>query len=74
VPAGNPQRPPPPQRVSHAPKERPAGKPPNPKKPLLVRDVHGGELKDLMQIFPDLPRPPRPAPRGPAKRVVRGKR
>jgi len=33
---------------------------PNPTTPKLVRDVRGGALKDLFEIFPDLPRPPRP--------------
>jgi hypothetical protein len=47
----------------HAPKERGIGPPPNPRKPKLVRDVHGNELMDLFQLFPDLPRPPRRAPK-----------
>ena len=71
IPAGDPRRSPPPQHVSHPPAERPAAKPPNPRKPALVRDVHGGELKDLMLIFPDLPRPRRPPAHVPARRAVR---
>ena len=74
VPASGPRKPPPPQHVSHAPPERPAAKPPNPRKPRLVRDVNGRELKDLMQILPDLPRPARPPARGPVRRVVRRRR
>jgi hypothetical protein len=51
-------------RARHgAPKERPVGKPPNPTKPQLVRDVDGGALKNMFDIFPDLPRPPRPGRR-----------
>ena len=42
---------------------------PNPRKPQLVRDVHGNELKDLFQFFPDLPRPWRRPARLPAKRT-----
>jgi hypothetical protein len=55
----------------HAPKERGIGAPPNPQKPKLVRDVHGNELKDLFEFFPDLPRPPHPAPRVPMRRPRR---
>jgi hypothetical protein len=50
---------------THAPKARGIGSLPNPRKPQLVRDVHGNELMDLFQLFPDLPRPPRRAPRVP---------
>jgi hypothetical protein len=74
IPGGDPRRSPPPQHVTHPPVERPAAKPPNPRKPKLVRDVHGGELKDLMLIFPDLPRPPRRPANVPAKRIVRRRR
>jgi hypothetical protein len=58
-PVGKPTRVP-----DHAP---PAGKVPNPKKPKLVRDVHGGTMGDLFQFFPDLPRPARARPRVRAK-------
>jgi hypothetical protein len=44
---------------------------PNPRKPQLVRDVHGNELKDLFDFFPDLPRPVRKAARVPARRTRR---
>ena len=50
-----------------APKERGIGAPPNPQKPRLVRDVHGNELKDLFEFFPDLPHPARPAARVPSR-------
>jgi hypothetical protein len=50
------------------PPEYPAGKPPNPRRPALVRDVGGNELRDLFAMFPDLPRPPRPAARLPLRR------
>jgi hypothetical protein len=56
VPKGHP----PAERATRVPKARPPGKPPNPKKPKLVRDVGGGILKDMFAIFPDLPRPVRP--------------
>ncbi len=46
--------------TGRAPKEHAVGKPPNPRKPALVRDVDGGDLKDMFAIFPDIPRPPRP--------------
>jgi hypothetical protein len=59
--------------VARAPKLEPLGKPPNPRKPKLVRDVHGNELKDLFQMFPDLPRPRRPAPRVRPQRKARRK-
>ena len=44
-------------RASHPPPEHQVGSPPNPRRPGLVRDVHGNELKDLFVLFPDLPRP-----------------
>jgi len=56
---------------SHAPKERGIGALPNPRKPQLVRDVHGNELMDLFDFFPDLPRPARPALRLPLRRPRR---
>ena len=46
-------------RVTRVPAQRPVAKVPNPKLPKLVRDVHGGDLMDMFEIFPDLPRPPR---------------
>ena len=62
------RRPPRQRRVALPPLERPVGKPPNPRKPALVRDIGGNELRDLFALFPDLPRPPRPAPRLPVNR------
>jgi hypothetical protein len=59
-------------RLKPAPKTRPVGKPPNPRKPGLVRDVRGGVLKDLFEFFPDLPRPTRPGRRRKAR--IRGGR
>ena len=58
---GVPKGSPPKSAARIAPKERGVGKPPNPRKPMLVRDVHGGDLKDMFEIFPDIPRPPRPS-------------
>jgi hypothetical protein len=52
-----------------APKERGIGAPPNPQKPKLVRDVHGNELLDLFDVFPDLPRPAHPAARVPVRHL-----
>ena len=52
---------------THVPNARGIGSLPNPRKPQLVRDVHGNELMDLFQLFPDLPRPPRRAPRVPIR-------
>jgi hypothetical protein len=49
------------------PKERGIGRTPNPRKPKLVRDVHGNELKDMFALFPDLPRPPRRVARVPPR-------
>jgi hypothetical protein len=74
IPNGDPRRAPPPQHVSHPPPEHPVGRPPNPRKPQLVRDVRGGALKDMFEIFPDLPRPPRRPARGPVNRTRRGPR
>lgn len=62
-----PLHPPPPEHVSLPPREHAAGKPPNPRRPRLVRDVHGGSFMDLFDIFPDLPRPRRPATRAPRR-------
>jgi hypothetical protein len=63
-----PLEPPPPEHISVPPRERPAGRPPNPRRPRLVRDVHGGSFMDLFEIFPDLPRPRRPPRRVPPRR------
>jgi len=60
---GAPKNGAPKSRLRRPPKERAVGKPPNPRMPAKVRDVHGGVLKDLFQLFPDLPRPPRPGRR-----------
>jgi hypothetical protein len=56
------------QPTAAAPRERGVAPPPNPRKPQLVHDVHGNELMDLFQFFPDLPRPPRRRARIPARR------
>ena len=53
--------------VARPPLERQAGRPPNPRRVPPVRDVHGGVLQDLFEIFPDLPRPARPALRASAR-------
>jgi hypothetical protein len=63
VPKGDPFAQAPPARASRVPKQHAVGAPPNPRQPELVRDVHGGTLKDLFELFPDLPRPPRPTAR-----------
>jgi hypothetical protein len=47
--------------LGQAPKEPGVGKPPNPRKPRLVRDVDGAGLNDLFVVFPDLPWPRRQA-------------
>jgi hypothetical protein len=57
--------------VRSAPKERGVGKLPNPRKPKLVRDVGGGALKDMFELFPDLPRPSRPGRRRKASKTPR---
>ena len=60
TPRGNPlAQPRPPEPVAVPPPERGIAAPPNPRKPQVVRDVHGNELMDLFDFFPDLPRPPR---------------
>jgi hypothetical protein len=45
--------------VAAPPPQRGIGAPPNPRRPRVVRDVHGNELMDLFEFFPDLPRPAR---------------
>ena len=74
VPRGNPIAQAPAPAVTRAPKVRPVGKPPNPRKPRLIKDVGGNELKDMFAIFKDLPRPHRPAPRLPSRLRGRPKR
>jgi len=56
-----------PPEASLPPVERGIKPPPNPRKPRLVRDVHGNELRDLFEMFPDLPRPARRAARVPPR-------
>ena len=50
-------------------KAPPAGDVPHPRRPRIVRDVHGNELMDLFEFFPDLPRVPRPRARLPIRRL-----
>src|SRR5687767_9756168 len=72
---GNPAAQAPPKPApTRVPKVRPIGAVPNPKKPKLVRDVDGGDLKDMFAVFPDLPRPHRPTPRGPQRTASRRRR
>ena len=59
---------PPPHSPMKAP---PAGEVPHPRRPRVVRDIHGNELMDLFEFFPDLPRPPRPRTRLPPRRFPR---
>lgn len=59
------------QPAAAAPRERGVGALPNPRKPRLVRDVHGNELMDLFEFFPDLPRPRYRPARLPARRKHR---
>jgi hypothetical protein len=73
TPKGHPIAQAPAPRVGHAPRQRGVGTVPNPRKPRLVRDIDGGTLKDLFVMFPDLPRPPRPAARVP-NRIARRRR
>ncbi|PYR78361.1 MAG: hypothetical protein DMF87_14420 [Acidobacteria bacterium] len=59
----------PPERATPGtPRERRVAPPPNPRRPRLVPDIHGNELRDLFEFFPDLPRPRRPAGRIPLRR------
>src|SRR6185369_16540771 len=62
TPRGDPLAQAPPQHLSRVPAPHPVGKPPNPRRPRLVKHVHGGGLRDLFEIFADLPRPWRPPP------------
>ena len=68
VPKGDPTSHVPAQHVARVPAPHPIGPPPNPRKPKLVRDVRGGVLRDLFELFPDLPRPPRARARVPPRR------
>jgi hypothetical protein len=43
--------------VSRPPKPHPVGRPPNPRRPKVVRDIDGGAFLDLFRMFPDLPWP-----------------
>jgi hypothetical protein len=61
----------PPEHASRAPRRRGVAPPPNPRKPRLVPDIHGNELRDLFDFFPDLPRPRRPSGRVPLRRPRR---
>jgi hypothetical protein len=72
TPKGDPRAQARPPEPSRPPMQRGVGRPPNPRKPKLVRDVHGNELRDLFQMFPDLPRPPRRPARVPLR--VRGRK
>lgn len=71
VPAGAPHAEPPTPHVSAAPVQRTVGRVPHPRRLKLVRDVGGGDLLDLFAVFPDLPRPLRPAARVPLRRRLR---
>jgi hypothetical protein len=73
TPKGNPMAQARPAEPTHPPKQRGVGLRPNPRKPRLVKDVHGNELKDLFLMFPDLPRPPRRAARVPKRRRRRSR-
>jgi hypothetical protein len=55
------------EHATRAPLERRVAPPPNPRKPRLVPDIHGNELRDLFAFFPDLPRPRRPRGRAPRR-------
>jgi len=46
-----------------SPPPRPVAERPHPRTPAFVRDSSRGTFEDLFALFPDLPRPPRPAPR-----------
>lgn len=59
-------------KPTRVPKPRAVGAVPNPRKPKLVRDVDGGDLKDMFSVFRDLPRPRRPRPRLRNPRSTRG--
>lgn len=60
--------------VSRPPRPHRVGAPPNPRRPPVVRDVHGGALLDMFQIFPELPWPRRPASQpAPNRDAVRGR-
>jgi hypothetical protein len=65
--SANPLAKAPAEKAMFAPVERGVAPPPNPRRPRLVRDVHGNELRDLFQFFPDLPWPPRRPARVPIR-------
>jgi hypothetical protein len=48
---------------TRAPRQRPVAMVPSPRRPTRVRAAGSGALLDLFEVFPDLPRPPRPANR-----------
>src|SRR5688572_10619147 len=70
APGGDPMLHAPLPHVARPPQEHRAGKPPNPRRPKLVRDADGVQLNDLFKIFADLPRPARPPARAPIRRGV----
>jgi hypothetical protein len=70
VPRGSPLAAPPPLHSTRAPRQRPVGKVPHPKRVGYVRTARGG-LGDLFAFFPDLPRVPRPRSRIVKRRLVR---
>ena len=70
VPKGDPLSHVPVPHVARVPLPHPVAAPPNPRRPRLVRDVHGGTLLDLFELFPDLPRPSRPSGRLPIRRRI----
>jgi hypothetical protein len=55
----DPMAAPPATRQTRTPRQRPVAVVPNPRRPKVVRVVDGGELRDLFEVFPDLPRPAR---------------
>jgi hypothetical protein len=70
-------KPPPRSRMKPAPapvlvtKAPPRGNVPKPRRPNVVPDIDGNELRDLFKVFPDLPRPVRPTSRIPLRRLRR---
>jgi hypothetical protein len=51
------------------PKAPPRGYVPKPRRPNVVPDIGGNELRDLFKVFPDLPRVVRPTSRVPLRRL-----
>src|ERR1044071_5961543 len=71
TPHGNPlAQPRPPEPVATPPPQRGVAALPNPRRPRVIRDVHGNELMDLFEFFPDLPRPARRRARLSVRRPV----